>query len=45
MTKAIHKRKHSTGGLFTVPEGESLTVVVGSMEAGRQAWHWRNYTD
>lgn len=26
-------------GLFTVSEGESTIIMVGSMLAGRQAWH------
>ena len=42
MTKATYKRKHLIS-LLTVSESESLTVMVGSMtagrQAGRQAWH------
>lgn len=33
-------RKHLTGGFLTVSEGESMTVIVGSMAAGRQARCW-----
>jgi hypothetical protein len=40
MTKATYKRKHLTGNLLTVSEGESMTTMVGSMAAGRQAWQW-----
>ena len=36
MTKATYKRKHLIS-LLTVSESESLTVMVGSMTAGRQA--------
>jgi hypothetical protein len=37
MTKVTSRRKHLTGGLTPVPEGEFMTIIVGSMGAGRQA--------
>jgi hypothetical protein len=40
VTKAIYKRKHLIGDLFTVSERESMTIMAGSMAAGRQAWCW-----
>lgn len=35
MTKATYNRKHLTGTLITVLEGESKTTMVGRMVAGR----------
>lgn len=36
MMKATYKRKHLTGRLFTVPEGESLTIWQGArQQSGR----------
>ena len=35
ITKAASERKHLTGGLLTVSEDESMTIMVGSMAAGR----------
>jgi hypothetical protein len=35
MTGVTLKRKHLTGGLLTVSEGKSMTIMVGSMAAGR----------
>jgi hypothetical protein len=39
MTKANHSRVYLG---FIVPEGESMTILSGSMAAGRWAWHWSN---
>jgi len=38
MMEATYGRKSLLG--LTVLEGESLTIMVESMAAGRQAWHW-----
>lgn len=34
MTKAKHKRKNLLG--LTVPEGESMTIMMGNKAVGRQ---------
>jgi hypothetical protein len=34
---SLYRRKNLVGDLLTVSEGESMTVLVGSMAAGRQA--------
>jgi hypothetical protein len=39
LTKATYKGKH-LGSLLSVSEDESMTVMVGNLEANRQAWHW-----
>lgn len=36
------KRKHLVEGLLTVSEGESRIIMVRSMAAGRQTWHWNS---
>ena len=36
MTKATYKRKHLIGSLLTVSEGESMTIMAGSMGEGRR---------
>ena len=36
MTKTAYKTKSSTRGLLTVSEHESMTILVGNMEADRQ---------
>lgn len=36
MTKAPYKRKHLPGGLPAVAEGESMTILMASMAAGRR---------
>jgi hypothetical protein len=38
MTKATYRRKGLLG--LTVPGGESMTIMVESMAAGRTAWCW-----
>lgn len=37
MTKVTNKRKHLTGGLPTILEGEPMASMVGSRAVGRQA--------
>ena len=37
MTKVTYKRKHLIGALPSVPEGESMPIMVGSMVVGRQS--------
>lgn len=37
MTKTACKQKLFTGVLLTVSEDESMTIMVGSMAAGRQS--------
>ena len=39
MTMTIYRRKHLIGGLLTVSEHESVTIMTGSMAVGRQVWH------
>lgn len=39
MVKMIYKRRHLIGDLFTVSEGESMSIKAGSMAAGEQKWH------
>lgn len=36
MTNVTYKRNHLTGGLLAVSEGESMTIMVGNMVAGRR---------
>jgi len=36
VTKTAYKTKSSTRGLLTVSEHESMTILVGNMEANRQ---------
>ena len=36
--KATYRKKHLVRGFLTLLEDESMTVMVGSMAAGRQAW-------
>lgn len=36
MTKVTYKRNHLTGGLFAVSEGDSMTVMMGSIVACRR---------
>lgn len=38
--QSIYKRKNWIGGLLIVPKSESMTIMVGSTEAGRQAQYW-----
>lgn len=35
MTEAIYKRKHLTGGLLKISEGESMVILAGGLAAGR----------
>ena len=38
MIEVVYRRKSLFG--LTVSEGESMAIMMGSMEIGRQAWHW-----
>jgi hypothetical protein len=40
MTRATYKTKHLIGGLLTVSEGESMTIMAGTIAAHSQAWCW-----
>jgi hypothetical protein len=37
VTEAAHKRKHLIGGLLIVSGDGSMTIMIRSMAAGRQA--------
>lgn len=36
MTKAAYERKHLTGGLLAVSEGESMIIMAGRQMLGQQ---------
>jgi hypothetical protein len=40
MAKTAYRRKHFIKGLFIVSEGDSMTIMLGSMAASRQTWCW-----
>lgn len=40
MTKATYKRQHLIGGLFTISEGESVTIIVWSVATDGLVWCW-----
>jgi hypothetical protein len=40
-----YKRKHLNWVWLTALEGESIIVMVGSMEACRQKWCWRKVAE
>lgn len=50
MAKAKAKAKRTYkgkrfGGLFTVSEGEAMTIIIGKITTDRQAWNWMSTWD